>query len=207
MKSKKIELHENDIPDDLIFTDSVAVDTEAMGLQNNRDRLCLVQLSQGDDTSHLVQFTIDCDYNSPNLKKLFQDIKITKIFHYARFDLCLLKRSLNVDISPCYCTKIASKFARTYTDHHGLKALCSELLSVTLNKQQQCSDWGTAILSEQQKVYASNDVLYLHKLKEELDHMLERENRKHLADQAFNCLQTIVNLDIEGWDFNDIFLH
>jgi len=214
-----ITLHEGDIPPGLSFGDAVAVDTEAMGLNNHRDRLCVVQLSAGDGTAHLVRFAPPAAgadvpradgtdvYAAPNLKKLLSDAKILKIFHFARFDISILKKYLGVDCNPLYCTKIASYLARTYTDRHGLSELCRELLGQELNKQQQSSDWGRGTLSEEQMKYAASDVLYLHRLKEKLDAMLEREGRTHLAAPCFEFLPARAALDLGGWDNLDIFAH
>ncbi|MDN5247966.1 MAG: ribonuclease D [Wolbachia endosymbiont of Tyrophagus putrescentiae] len=203
----KVFLHKNDLPDNLMFykVSSVAVDTEAMGLLHNRDRLCLVQLSFGDGNAHLIQFRND--YRAPNLKKILEDTNITKIFHFARFDIGIINYYLKIWPLPCYCTKIASRLVRTYTDNHSLKDLCSELIGIKLNKQQQSSDWGNDNLTEKQKCYAGSDVLYLHQIKEKLDSMLERENRKELAQKCFEFLPTRVQLDLIGWENIDIFSH
>lgn len=204
-----IFLHKDDLPKDFSLPsglNSIAVDTEAMGLVHKRDRLCLVQLSCGDGNSHLIQFKND--YTAPNLKKILADKNITKIFHFARFDVSIIRYYLGVWALPCYCTKIASRLVRTYTDNHSLKALCSELLVDTqLNKQQQSSDWGSENLTDKQKSYASSDVLHLHKIKEKLDAMLERENRKELANKCFEFLSTRIELDLAGWGDADIFNH
>ena len=201
-----IQLHKGDIPANIDFGDSVAVDTEAMGLNNLRDRLCLVQLSGGDGTAHLVQIK-QGEYDAPNLKKLLADPKVTKLFHYARFDYAIIKHYLGVECTPLYCTKIASSLCRTYTDRHGLRELCRELLGVDLNKQQQSSDWGADELSEDQLMYAANDVFYLHRLREMLDTMLEREGRKDLAQQVMDFIPTRADLDLMGWIEKDIFAH
>jgi ribonuclease D len=201
-----IHLHKNDLPDGLELGDSIAVDTEAMGLNNNRDRLCLVQLSSGNGEAHLVQLEKG-KYSAKNLKKLLSDQGVTKIFHYARFDVAILKHYLEVDCTPVYCTRIASYLSRTFTDKHGLRELCKELLSVEISKQQQSSDWGAAVLTDEQKTYAANDVLYLHALKDKLDGMLEREGRKDLAYNCFEFIPTRVRLDLEGWIDTDIFAH
>ena len=182
-----VDLYREDLPDNLTFGDSVAIDTETMGLDPHRDRLCLVQLSAGDGNCHLVQFP-QGQYDAPNLKRLLTDPGVTKIFHFARFDLAMIRRYLDVDCGPVYCTKIASKLSRTYTDRHGLKDLCKELLGVDLSKQQQSSDWGRDTLSPEQLQYAASDVLYLHKLRESLDEMLMRENRTALAAAAFKLI-------------------
>lgn len=201
-----IKLHRNDLPGDLTFGDSVAVDTETMGLDPHRDRLCLVQLCGGDDVCHLVQFT-DSQFAAPNLKRLLNDRKVLKLFHFARFDLAVLKRYLDVDVAPVYCTKIASRLARTFTDRHSLKDLCRELLGVDLSKQEQSSDWGAAELSEAQQKYAAADVLYLHKIAASLDAMLKREGRQDFAAACFAFLPHRVELDLKGWADVDIFAH
>lgn len=201
-----ITLHKGDLPKDVKFGDSIAVDTEAMGLNNHRDRLCLVQLSGGDGTAHLVQIEKD-QYDAPHLKALLADPKITKLFHYARFDVSIIKKYLGVTCTPLYCTKIASTLVRTYTDRHSLKELCRELLDLDLSKQQQSSDWGTDALSEEQLAYAANDVLHLHKLREKLDEMLTRENRMALAQNCFDFVPVRAELDLAGWPETDIFAH
>ena len=200
-------LHKSDLPDNLKVPSVVAIDTETMGLSFNRDRLCLVQVSFGDKNAHLVQVGGDLGYESRNLKKLLRNNKILKIFHYARFDVAMLKKYLGVLCNSIYCTKVASKLARTYTDKHGLKELCKELLNVEISKQQQSSDWGKMTLSKSQINYAASDVLYLHELKEKLDEMLERENRLKLANTIFKFIPTRVNLDLLGWKNSDIFSH
>lgn len=201
-----ITVHHGDLPDNFTVGESVAIDTETLGLNPKRDRLCLVQLSTGDGTAHIVQFKRD-EYNAPNLTKILTDEKITKIFHFARFDVAVMKEYLNIDCSPVYCTKIASRLCRTYTDRHGLKDLCRELLNVNLDKQQQSSNWGASDLSQDQKLYAANDVLYLHKLKEKLDDMLAENGRSNLAKECFDFLQTRGTLDLNGWADFDIFAH
>ncbi len=200
-------LHKGDLPNDLNFPAVVAIDTETMGLSFERDRLCLVQVSFGDKNAHLVQVGGNLGYSAKNLKKLLRDKKILKIFHYARFDVAMLKKYMGVLCKTVYCTKIASKLARTYTDRHGLKELCKELLNVEISKQQQSSDWGKDILSKNQINYAASDVLYLHDIKEKLDEILERENRIKLANSLFRFIPTRVNLDLSGWHDNDIFSH
>lgn len=207
LRPMKIKLYKNDLPADLTFGDVVAIDTEAMGLNPHRDRLCVVQLSSGDGVAHLVQFDVDDSYDAPNLKKLLTNPKITKLFHFARFDVAMFLKYLGVDTAPLYCTKIASKLARTYTDRHGLKELCRDFLSVDLSKQQQSSDWGSSELSEDQQKYAASDVMYLHSIKEKLDEMLEREGRTELAKNCFAFIPTRVALDLGGWDEPDIFQH
>ncbi len=201
-----IHMYQYDIPQELAFTDSVAIDTETMGLDIKRDRLCLVQLSGGNGDAHLVQFPTP-KYDAPNLKHLLLDKAITKLFHFARFDTAVLSERLNVVCEPIYCTKIASKLVRTYTDRHGLKELCRELLGVELSKVQQSSDWGALTLTSDQQKYAAADVLHLHKLREKLDIMLERENRSLLAERCFAALSTRVMLDQKGWGSEDIFAH
>ncbi|MFQ5955006.1 MAG: ribonuclease D [Kiloniellales bacterium] len=201
-----IELHRFDLPDGVDFGDVVAVDTETMGLDLHRDRLCLVQLSAGDDTAHLVHFP-EPRYDAPNLRALIGDPRRTKLFHFARFDVAVLRHYLEVSALPLYCTKIASKLARTYTDRHGLKDLCKELLNIDLSKQQQSSDWGAAELSRAQLKYAGQDVLYLHAIRERLDDMLDREGRRELAEACFRFVPTRVDLDLGGWVAEDIFAH
>ena len=201
-----VSLHKGDLPSGLDFGDSVAVDTETMGLDPVRDRLCVVQLSAGDGNAHVVQLA-QRDYDAPNLKALMANPKVTKLFHFARFDMAMMKRYLGVDVAPVYCTKIASKLVRTYTDRHGLKDLCRELLGVDLSKQQQSSDWGAAELTEAQLTYAASDVLHLHELKRGLDAMLARESRTDLAERCFAFLPTRVELDLSGWAEQDIFEH
>ena len=199
-------VHDGDLPDGLSFGASVAIDSETMGLDPHRDRLCLVQLSAGDGDAHLVKFK-QGDYAAPNLKSLLADPDVTKIFHFARFDVAVMKKYLGVDTTPVYCTKIASKLVRTYTDRHGLKDLCRELGGVSLDKQQQSSDWGAEEISDAQISYAASDVLYLHTLKEKLDQMLEREGRTHLANTAFSFLPTRCDMDLAGFGDMDIFSH
>ena len=200
-------LHKGDLPDSLKLPSLVAVDTETMGLSFDRDRLCLVQVSFGDKNAHLVQVGGNFGYQASNLKKLLKNSKVTKIFHYARFDVAMLKKYLGVLCSSVYCTKIASKLARTYTDRHGLKELCKELLNVEISKQQQSSDWGKEVISKNQINYAANDVLYLHEIKKKLDEMLEREKRIKLAYSSFKFIPIRVKLDLAGWSNNDIFSH
>ena len=189
-----------------MFGDAVAVDTEAMGLNPHRDRLCLVQLSRGDGDAHLVQFAPDC-YAAPNLKRLLADAKVTKLFHFARFDIAILYHYLGVMPQPLYCTKIASRLVRTFSDRHGLRDLCKDLLGVELKKEQQSSDWGAASLSEEQQRYAASDVLHLHALRTRLDDMLMRENRVGLARNCFDFLPARALLDLAGWAEQDIFAH
>ena len=201
-----IDVHKGDLPPGLDFGTSVAVDTETLGLNPKRDRLCVVQLSGGDGNSHLVQFDRD-EFDAPNLSALLTDLDITKIFHFARFDIAALRQHLNVLCAPVYCTKIASKLVRTYTDRHGLKDLCRELLKLDLNKQQQSSDWGAETLSREQLEYAAADVLYLHELKQLLDAMLEREGRTHFANACFAFLPVRAELDLAGWSEEDLSAH
>jgi len=201
-----IELHQGDLPSGVDLGNSVAVDTETLGLDPHRDRLCLVQLSAGDGNCHLVQIPAK-GIKAPNLVNLLSDINVVKIFHFARFDVAVLKHGLSVSCAPIYCTKIASRLVRTYTDRHGLKDLCRELLDIDLSKQQQSSDWGTEKLSKAQLTYAASDVLHLHALKKRLDHMLQREGRTHLAQAAFRFLPTRAALDLAGWANEDIFSH
>ena len=202
----KIKLHKGDLPAAVEFGSLVAVDSETLGLNPIRDRLCLVQLSAGDGVCHAVQFAAN-DYAAPNLKKLLTNPNVTKLFHYARFDVAMFQQHLGVTTAPIYCTKIASKLVRTYTDKHGLKDLVKELLGVDLSKEQQSSDWGAAELSEKQLAYAANDVAYLHRLKDALDSMLAREHRTALAKACFDFLPARAQLDVAGWDEVDIFEH
>lgn len=201
-----ITLHKGDLPDGLSFGSSVAVDSETMGLNPHRDPLCLVQLSAGDGTAHLVQLD-RATYDAPNLRALMADQSVLKLFHFARFDVAVMQRYLGVVTSPIYCTKIASKLVRTYTDRHGLKDLCRELAGVDLSKQQQSSDWGAETLSDAQKTYAASDVLHLHKLKAVLDGMLAREGRTEYANACFAFLPVRASLDLAGWPDEDIFSH
>jgi len=201
-----IRLFKHDLPADIDLGDEVAVDTETMGLNPWRDKLCVVQLSSGDGNAVLVQLDRE-SYDAPNLKRLLEDEGVMKIFHYARFDMAVLKHWLKADVKPVWCTKIASKLARTYTDRHGLKDLVKEMLGVDMSKQQQSSDWGTPVLSEAQKQYAASDVLYLHELKMRLEQMLRREGRLELAQKCFDFLPTRVALDLAGWQDMDIFAH
>ena len=201
-----IELHEDDIPGSLSFSGTVAVDTETQGLNLGRDRLCVVQLSGGDGVCHLIQIR-DGKYDAPNLKALMADTAITKIFHFARFDVAILKRYLDVTVSPIFCTKIASKLVRTYTDRHGLKDITRELLNIELSKEQQSSDWAANELSKDQLKYAASDVLNLHDIRDKLQAMLIREGRLELAQACFDFLPTRAHLDLNGWDDVDIFAH
>jgi ribonuclease D len=201
-----INLHQHDLPDGLDLGAVVAVDTEAMGLNPQRDRLCLVQLSAGNGECHLVQFPRP-DYRAPRLCRLLGDPAVEKLFHFARYDLAIIRQYLGVHCRPIYCTKIASKLARTYTDRHGLRDLCQELLGIELSKQMQSSDWGAPELSEAQLSYAAGDVLHLHRLREHLDGMLAREGRQALAAACFGFLPERAALDLVGWAQQDIFAY
>jgi ribonuclease D len=201
-----IRLHRGDLPDLARYTDSVAIDTETMGLHPHRDRLCVVQLSAGDGTADVVQI-LKGHADAPNLKALLTSPNVTKIFHFARFDLAALYNAFGVMPRPVYCTKIASRLCRTYTDRHGLKDLVREVLNIDLSKQQQSSDWGSQVLSDAQLAYAASDVLHLHGLRERLDAMLAREGRTELAQACFDFLPTRAKLDLLGWDAEDIFAH
>jgi ribonuclease D len=199
------QLYRGDLPERVGFGSAVAVDTEAMGLNPHRDRLCLVQLSAGDGDAHLVQLADD--YAAPRLKRLLADPDVTKLFHFARFDLAMLYRYLGVMAAPVYCTKIASRLARTFSDRHGLRDLCKDLLNIDLSKQQQSSDWGAPSLSDEQLRYAASDVLHLHALRSRLEAILAREGRGGLAQACFEFLPHRVLLDLEGWLEQDIFAH
>jgi len=201
-----VTLHKGDLPDSVTFTGSVAVDTETLGLKTSRDKLCLVQLSAGDGTAHIVQLDRN-SYDAPNLKKLLADRSVVKIFHYARFDVAAIAHYLRVHAAPLWCTKIASKLSRTYTSHHGLKDLCREQLGVDLSKQQQSSDWGADTLSEAQLNYAASDVLHLHDLRAKLEAMLVREGRKDMAEACFDFVLVRAAMDLSGWEDLDIFSH
>ncbi len=198
--------HKGDLPDLSLYGREVAIDTETMGLVTSRDRLCVVQLSPGDGSADVVQIAKD-QTRAPNLEKLLTDPNRTKIFHFARFDIAALRNRFGIEVSPVYCTKIASKLIRTYTDRHGLKDLARELLGVDISKQQQSSDWGADKLIDAQLDYAASDVLYLHDLKRHLDRMLEREGRAELAQKCFDFLPTRAELDLAGWPEIDIFAH
>lgn len=202
-----VYFHEEDLPADVLAPGPVAVDTETMGLITPRDRLCLLQISDGQGDEHLVRFNPGSDYAAPNLRAVLADPARIKLYHFARFDLAAIKHYLNVVAAPVYCTKIASRLVRTYTDRHGLKELVRELLSAEISKQQQSSDWGGPILSEAQKDYAASDVRYLHRLKAELDTRLVRENRMELAQACFDFLPHRAMLDLAGWPEADIFAH
>jgi len=206
-----ISLHRGDLPADLSFGPVVAIDTETMGLNPYRDRLCLVQLSSGDGNAHLVQIPRpekrEAPIKAPRLAALIADPKVLKLFHFGRFDIAVLEHALGVRCEPVYCTKIAARLVRTFTDRFGLKDLCKELLAVDLSKQQQTSDWGADNLSDEQLAYAASDVLYLHALKAKLDELLKREGRTDLAHAAFQFLPTRARLDVAGWPEIDIFAH
>ncbi|HEX4893321.1 MAG TPA: ribonuclease D [Hyphomicrobiaceae bacterium] len=206
MSAPRIHLHSNDLPAGVTFSGSVAVDTETLGLKPHRDRLCVVQLSAGDNSAHLVQFDGQ-NWSAPRLKAVLTDPSVVKIFHYARFDLAAIERWLGVMTGPVWCTKIASKLARTYTDRHGLKDLVSELLGIELSKAQQSSDWAAAKLSDQQRAYAASDVLHLHQIKARLEAMLAREGRLTTAEACFRFLPERARLDLAGFDDLDIFSH
>jgi ribonuclease D len=201
-----IRFHKGDLPDDAAFGDSVAIDTETLGLVPHRDRLCLVQLSRGDGTADIVQIAAG-QGRAPNIERLLADPQVAKLFHFARFDIAVLYKAFGVMAAPLYCTKIASKLVRTYTDRHGLKDLTRELLGIDLSKQQQSSDWGAASLSEAQIAYAASDVLHLHALRDRLDAMLRREGRSEIAEACFSFLPARARLDLLGWADADIFSH
>lgn len=201
-----VTLHEGDLPDGLNLGPIVAIDTETLGLRPQRDRLCLVQLSSGDENVHLVKFSTS-NYAAPNLKKLLADKNVIKLFHFARFDIGVLHAYLGVVTAPVYCTKVASRIARTFTSHHSLKNLVKDLLATDIDKQQQTTDWGSATLSPEQIEYAATDVLYLHRIRAILDASLVREGRKELADACFGFLPHRALLDVAGWAEEDIFAH
>lgn len=202
----RVTVYKNDIPTELLIEGDIAIDTETMGLNFHRDRLCVVQISNGDGNAYLVQFDGQ-DYSAPNLKKLLADESRGKIFHYARFDLAVIKKYLEVEINNVFCTKIASKLTRTYTDSHGLKDLCRELLGITISKQQQSSYWSAEELSEEQKEYAAKDVVYLHSIRTILAKRLIDLNRSHIAHKLFEFLPVRTELDLIGWNDIDIFAH
>ena len=211
MPSGPIHLHRHDLPDGLILGPVVAVDTETMGLNPHRDRLCLVQMSAGDGAAHLVQLIPPSlggrGYDAPNLARLLADASVTKLMHFARFDVAVLQRALGITVAPTKCTKIAAKLVRTFTDRHGLKDLCRELLGVEISKQQQTSDWGTPDLTAEQMAYAASDVLHLHALWTRLEALLIREDRLALAQACFDFLPTRCRLDLLGYEEPDIFAH
>lgn len=202
-----VTIHEHDLPDGLDLGPIVAIDTETMGLNPHRDRLCVAQLSSGDGNAHLVRFPVGCDYSAPNLKKLLADQSVLKLFHFGRFDIAVMDKYLGVRAEPVYCTKIASKLVRTFTDRHGLKDLVKEFAGVDISKQQQSSDWGADSLTDAQAAYAASDVLYLHQIKAALDEMLAREGRTQIAQACFDFLPTRATLDLAGWPEQDIFAH
>jgi ribonuclease D len=202
-----VHFHEEDLPEGVLAPGPVAVDTETMGLIPGRDRLCLVQISDGGPDQHLVRFAPDSDFAAPNLKAVLSDPDRVKIYHFARFDLASIERYLGVEAGPVYCTKIASRLVRTYTDRHGLKELCREMLGQELSKQQQSSDWGAPDISEAQRDYAASDVRYLHALKEAFDVRLAREGRTAMAQACFDFLPMRARLDLAGWPEIDIFAH
>ena len=199
-------VHDGDLPDGLDLGNLVAVDTETMGLVCRRDRVCLVQLSSGNGDAHLVKFN-GSSYAAPNLRKVLSGPDVVKIFHFARFDVAAIRHCFGMWAAPCYCTKIASRLVRTYTNHHGLKDLCYELLGVKINKAQQSSDWGREVLTAEQLNYAATDVIYLHSIKKKLDMMLEREEKQDLAESCFKFIPVRAELDLLGWDGVDIFSH
>jgi ribonuclease D len=201
-----IRLHRGDLPDLGRYRDTIAIDTETMGLDHHRDRLCVVQLSPGDGSADVVQIPRGAS-EAPNLRKLLTNPGVTKIFHFARFDLGVLQQTFGIMATPVYCTKIASRLVRTYTDKHGLKDLTRDLLGIEVSKQQQLTDWGAAELTDAQVAYAASDVLHLHALKEKLDAMLAREGREALAAACFRFLPDRVRLDLAGWGSEDIFAH
>lgn len=201
-----ISLYRGDLPADVSFGSVVAIDTETMGLNPHRDRLCLVQLSGGDGNAHLVQIPRGA-HKAPRLAALLADPKVLKLFHFGRFDIAILEYALGVRCEPVYCTKIAARLVRTFTDRFGLKDLCRELLGIDLSKQQQTSDWGAETLTDEQLAYAASDVLHLHALKAKLDVLLEREGRRELAEAAFKFLPSRARLDVAGWPETDIFAH
>lgn len=202
-----VTIFQNDIPDNLELYGDIALDTESMGLQFFRDRICTIQFCDAKGNAYIVQFNKNGQYNAPNLKILLEDPKRVKIFHFARFDVAIIKHYLNIHIENIFCTKIASKLVRTYTEMHGLKELCRELLGIQISKQQQSSDWGADTLSDDQKEYAIKDVIYLHQLKDILSKMLIREKRLDLAQKLFDFLPTRADLDLLGWNEIDIFAH
>jgi ribonuclease D len=201
-----IKLYRGDLPADFVPGPAIAIDTETMGLNPRRDRLCVVQISTGDGNAHVIQIDAKT-MEAPRLKAVLEDPAVLKIFHFARFDVAVMKHSLGIETAPLYCTKIASKIARTYTDRHGLKDLLRELMGIDANKQQQSSDWGAHVLTDAQKTYAAQDVIYLHELKARLDQMLEREGRSTLAQSCFRFIPARVALDLGGWGEEDVFSH
>ncbi len=206
MSTEKIKLYKNDLPDDLIIVGDIAVDTETMGLRHKRDRLCLIQISDEKGNIYIVQFDKGIT-KAPNIERLFSDPNIQKIFHFARFDVAVVNQYLGILVNNIFCTKIASKLSRTYTDSHSLKDLCREFLGVQISKQQQSSDWGSEALTKEQKIYAASDVLYLHQLKDKLITLLVREGRLSLAQSCFDFILSRTLLDLAGWEDIDIFAH
>jgi len=207
MSKIKYKLYINDIPDNLEFKDSIAIDSETLGLKPHRDRLCVVQLSSGDGVAHLVQFNNELNYSAPNLKKLLSDDSLEKIFHFARFDIAVINHYLELNIKNIFCTKVASRLTRTYTDYHGLKDICSEILGVSISKAKQCSNWANEDLSDAQLSYAAQDVLYLHELRNHLNDNLIKLNRDKYAKACFEFLTTRADLDLLGFEHLDIFAH
>jgi ribonuclease D len=206
MTNKTIKLFKNDLPESLIISGDIAIDTETMGLNHNRDRLCLIQIADQNGNIYLIQIEKDIKY-APFLASLLSNKNTQKIFHFARFDVAVIYKYLNIRVENIFCTKIASKLVRTYTDSHSLKELCREFFSINLSKQQQSSDWGLANLSKEQEVYAANDVLYLHKIRDKLMELLVRENRLLLANSCFDFIFSRALLDLHGWNDIDIFAH
>ena len=206
MSTENIKLYKNDLPDDLIIVGDIAVDTETMGLRHKRDRLCLIQISDEKGNIYIVQFDKGIT-KAPNIERLFSDPNIQKIFHFARFDVAVVNQYLGILVNNIFCTKIASKLSRTYTDSHSLKDLCREFLGVQISKQQQSSDWGSEALTKEQKIYAASDVLYLHQLKDKLITLLVREGRLSLAQSCFDFILSRTLLDLAGWEDIDIFAH
>lgn len=206
MADPVVKLHKGDLPSGLKLGASIAIDSETLGLNPHRDRLCLLQLSAGDGTAHLVQFEAG-EYAAPNLRALLTDTDTLKIFHFARFDIAVIAKYFGIIVAPIFCTKIASKLVRTYTDRHGLKDLAAELLNLEMSKQQQSSDWAAAELTQLQLAYAASDVLHLHAIKSKLDVMLDRENRRQMAEAAFRFLPVRAELDLAGFGDVDIFAH
>lgn len=207
MAGPQIQLHKGDLPASVKFDSSIAIDTEAMGLNPYRDRLCLVQISAGDGICHLIQVNESRIIEAPNLKRILSDPALLKLFHFARFDIAILQHTFNIDIQSVYCTKVASKLVRNFLDRHGLRDLCRDLLGVDISKEQQASDWGNTQLNEQQLHYAATDVLYLHQLKEKLDILLEREGREQIARKIFDFLPTCAKLDLLGYTELQVLNH
>ncbi|HJK87534.1 MAG TPA: ribonuclease H-like domain-containing protein [Candidatus Megaira endosymbiont of Hartmannula sinica] len=204
---KDIELFKNDLPEDVILEGDLAIDTETMGLNLHRDRLCLVQISDTTGRIFLIQFDPKSNYNAPNLKKFLLNEKIVKIFHFARFDVAMLNKHFGIEMKNIFCTKIASKLSRTYTDYHGLKDLCRELIAVNISKAQQSSNWGAVELTDLQKIYAANDVVYLHSIRDKLTEYLDSLGRLDVAEACFGFINMRAKLDLIGWNDKDIFAH